>query len=106
MPMSSQSPFRIAAAIVLPAFLVTLSSGQQLNPSDPAKGFDPDAVHEGQRKAVSTTPDAGRVNPASPILALPPHGNVNGGVDYGFINVGVVFGARVYSGSFAQAIEL
>jgi hypothetical protein len=31
---------------------------------------------------------------------------VNGGVDYGFINVGVVFGARIYSGTFAQAIEL
>jgi hypothetical protein len=31
---------------------------------------------------------------------------VNGGVDYGFINAGVVFGARIYSGSFAQAIEL
>jgi hypothetical protein len=27
-------------------------------------------------------------------------------VDYGFINVGVVFGARIYIGNFAQAIEL
>ncbi len=107
MRMSSQSPVRIAATTVLAAFLVTLSSGQQLNPrSDPAKGFDPRAAGKGQRKAVSTTPDAGEVNPASPIVALPPHGNVNGGVDYGFINVGVVFGARIYSGNFAQAIEL
>jgi hypothetical protein len=107
MPMTSQSPVRIAAAIVLPVFLVMMSSGQQLSPfSDPAKGFDPGAVHKGQRKAASPTVDAARVNPASPILALPQHGNVNGGVDYGFINVGVVFGARIYSGSFTQAIEL
>jgi hypothetical protein len=107
MRISGQSPVRIAAATVLAAFLVTLSSGQQLNPrSDPAKGFDPRAVGKGQRKVVSATPDAGGVNPASPIVALPPHGNVNGGVDYGFINVGVVFGARIYSGNYAQAIEL
>jgi hypothetical protein len=107
MRMNSQSPVQIAAATVLAAFLVTLSSGQQLSPrSDPAKGFDPRAVPRGQRKALSTTADAGGVNPASPIVALPPHGNVNGGVDYGFINVGVVFGARIYSGNFAQAIEL
>jgi hypothetical protein len=105
--MSTQSPVHISAAIVVPVFLVTLSWGQQLNPfPDPAKGFDPGAVHKGPRKAVSTTFDAGRVNPASPILALPQHGNGNGGVDYGFINVGVVFGARIYSGNFAQAIEL
>jgi hypothetical protein len=105
--MSSQSTVQIALAIIVPVFLATLSSGQQLSPiSDPAKGFDPGAVHKGQRKAVSTASDAGRVDPASPIVALPQHGNVNGGVDYGFINVGVVFGARIYSGSFAQAIEL
>jgi hypothetical protein len=105
--MISQSPIQIAAAIVVPVLLATLSSGQQLNPfSDPAKGFDPGRVHKAQRKAVGTTFDPGRVNPASPILALPQHGNVNGGVDYGFLNVGVVFGARIYSGNFVQAIEL
>jgi hypothetical protein len=98
---------RPATTIVLAFFFGTLISGQQLSPaSDPAKGFDPRAVHKTQLKTVSTTSDPGRVNPASPIFALPPHGNVNGGVDYGFINVGVVFGARVYSGQFAQAIEL
>src|SRR3984885_13275111 len=107
MRMTSKSPVRIAAAIVLPVFLVMLSSGQQLSPfSDPAKGFDPGAVHKVQRKAASGTIDASRINPASPILALPQHGNANGGVDYGFINMGVVFGARIYSGNFAQAIEL
>jgi hypothetical protein len=105
--MRRQSPVQIMLAIVAPVFLATLSSGQQLNPiSDPAKGFDPGAVHKGQRKTVNTTFDAGRVDPASPIVALPPHGNVNGGVDYGFINVGVIFGARIYSGTYGQAIEL
>jgi hypothetical protein len=105
--MTGQSPVQIVVVIVLPVLLATLSSGQQLNPVvDPAKGFDPGAVHKRQPKAVSTSFDAGRVDPASPIVALPQHGNVNGGVDYGFINVGVVFGARIYSGNFAQAIEL
>lgn len=107
MRMMSQSPVRIVVVAVVLVFLATLGAGQQVNPiSDPAKGFDPGMVHKGQRKAVSTTFDARRVDPASPIAALPQHGNVNGGVDYGFINVGVVFGARVYSGTFAQAIEL
>ncbi len=88
--MSTQSPVQMSIAVVVPVLLVTLSWGQQLNPfSDPDKVFDP-----------------GRINPASPILALPQHGNGNGGVDYGFINVGVVFGARIYSGNFVQAIEL
>jgi hypothetical protein len=31
---------------------------------------------------------------------------VNGGVDYGYNNVGVVFGAKVFSTNFAHAIEL
>jgi hypothetical protein len=105
--MRSQSSVQIVVAIVVPVFLATLSSGQQLKPiSDPAKGFDPGAIHKGQRKAFGATLDAARVDPANAIVALPPHGNVNGGVDYGFINVGVVFGARIYSGTFAQAIEL
>jgi len=91
----------------LGGFLGTLSSGQQLHPrSDPTKGFDPRAVPRRTSKAVSTTSDAGRVDPASPISLLPQRGNVNGGVDHGYNNMGVVFGAKIYSGNLAQAIEL
>jgi hypothetical protein len=97
----------MVAAIFLAVLLVDLSSGQQLHPgTDPAKGFDPRAVPRKTSKAVSTTLDAGRVNPSSPISALRQHGNANGGVDHGYINLGVVFGAKIYSGNFANAIEL
>jgi hypothetical protein len=37
---------------------------------------------------------------------LPQHGNKNGGTDRGYNNVGVIFGARVYTGSLANAVEL
>jgi hypothetical protein len=57
-------------------------------------------------KALNSAPDSGRVNPANPISLLPQHGNVNGGVDHGYNNVGVVFGARIFSGNLAVAIEL
>jgi len=95
-----------ALAIFLAAISSTLSSGQQLHArSDPANRFDPRSIPTATT-AVSKTPDPGRVNPASPIFLLPQHGNVNGGVDHGYSNVGVVFGARIYSGNLAQAIEL
>jgi hypothetical protein len=106
--MSIQSRARKAVvALFLAAFSVTLSSGQQLHPpSDPAKGFDPRAVPRRASKAVTAASDAGRVSPASPVSLLPQHGNANGGVDHGYTNVGVVFGARVYSGNLTNAIEL
>src|SRR5208283_1882372 len=104
---SNHSTVHVKAATILALLSVTLALGQQLKPrSDPAKGFDPRALRKGPRKAVTTASDSGRVNPASPILSLPQHGNVNGGVDQGFINVGVVFGAKVYTANLAQAIEL
>ncbi len=95
------------SAIFLAVVLAASGSGQQLRPrSDPAKGFDPRAVPKKPTKALSSKPDPGRVNPASPIFWLPQHGNANGGVDYGYNNVGVVFGARIYSGNYTNAIEL
>ncbi|MGA2598465.1 MAG: hypothetical protein ABSH09_15925 [Bryobacteraceae bacterium] len=105
--MCNQLPVQIAAVTILAVLSVTLGSAQQLKPrSDPAKGFNPRAVHKISRKAVSTTLDPGRVNPASPILALTQHGNVNGGADQGYTNVGVVFGARIYTENLVQAVEL
>jgi hypothetical protein len=106
--MSAQSRGQIAiTSMFLAVLLATPSSGQQLQPrSDPTKGFDPRAVPRRTSKAASATSDAGKVNPASPILLLPQHGNVNGGVDHGYSNLGVIFGARIYSGNMAQAIEL
>ncbi len=105
--MSNQSHAQIAATMFLAVLSATLSSGQQLHArSSPVKGFDPRAIPTRTSKAVSTTSDAGRVNPASPIYLLPQHGNMNGGVDYGYSNVGVVFGARIYTGNLAVAIEL
>ena len=108
MRMGTQSRGRIAvAAMSLAVLFVTFSSGQQLHRrSDPTKGFDPRAVPRKISNALSTPPDTDRVNPASPIVLLPPHGNVNGGVDHGYSNVGVVFGARIYSGNLVEAIEL
>jgi hypothetical protein len=105
--MSNQSPAKIAAATILGVLSVTLSAGQQLGArSDPAAKFDPRADPIRTSKSAGTTPDAGRVNPASPVYVLPQHGNVNGGVDHGYNNVGVVFGARIYSGNLVVAIEL
>jgi hypothetical protein len=96
-----------AAAAILAAFLVQPCSAQQLaRRSDPAKGFDPRAVPKGSGKAMSAVGDPSGVNPASPVLLLPQHGNSNGGVDHGLMNVGVIFGARVYSANLAQAVEL
>lgn len=104
--MSKQSYAQMAAAVILTVHSATLVSGQSLHPrSDPAKGFDPRAVPTRPSVAVNTT-DAGRVNPGSPISLLPQHGNANGGVDHGYSNVGVIFGARIYSGNLAVAIEL
>jgi hypothetical protein len=106
--MSTRSRAQIAGTSIFLAILsVTLSSGQQLRPrSEPTKGFDPRSVPRKTPKAVSTTSDAFKVNPASPINFLPQHGNVNGGLDHGYSNMGVVFGARIYSGHLAEAIEL
>ena len=105
--MSNQSPVQIAAAAILALISVTAGLAQQSKPrSDPSKGFDPRAVRKGPRKTVIAAPDPLRINPSSTILSLPQHGNVSGGADRGFINVGVVFGARVYTANLAQAIEL
>ena len=91
----------------LAILLAAVSSGQQVHPrSDPAKGFNSSAVSGRAIKAVGLVPGAARINPSSPIQLLPQHGNVNGGVDHGYSNVGVVFGARIYSGNLVNAIEL
>ena len=108
MRMRIPSSAQIAVATMLVGgFLGTLGSAQPLHPrSDPSKGFDPRAVPRRTSKAAGAPSDAGRVNPASPISLLPQHGNVNGGVDHGYSNVGVVFGAKIYSGHLVQAIDL
>lgn len=91
----------------LAVFSASTSAGQPLRPrADPAKGFDPGRVPRRTIKAESAAPDGGRVSPSSPILLLPPRGNVNGGTDLGYSNLGVVFGARIYSGNLVNAIEL
>jgi hypothetical protein len=106
--MSDRTNARIAAAAMfLTVLSVAPSSGQQSHPrADPASGFDPHAAPARTNAAAGTTPDAARVNPASPVLLLPSRGNAQGGVDHGLRNLGVVFGARVYSEKLAQAIEL
>lgn len=105
--MTSTSPAQmVTVAMFLAVVSTTLSSGQQLHPrSDPANGFDPRSTPTPTTPAGKTS-DPGRVNPSSPIFVLPQHGNATGGVDHGYTNVGVVFGARIYSGNLAQAIEL
>jgi hypothetical protein len=86
--------------------VATAVSGQVHPPSDPAKGFDPSAASSRPIKAVKTAPDPSRINSANPIVLLPQHGNAGGGVDHGYSNVGVVFGARIYSANLVNAIEL
>src|SRR5262249_11700130 len=39
------------------------------------------------------------------LIHLTQHGNINGGVDTGDLQFGMVFGARVWSGNFGDAIE-
>jgi hypothetical protein len=99
-----------AATTLFPAvFSVTLCIGQSLAPrADPAKGFDPDAATERQATSVSATAPITftRVIQAASVILLPQHGNVNGGTDRGYSNVGIVFGARIYGGNLANAIEL
>jgi hypothetical protein len=62
---------------------------------NPATGFNPKAS-----VAIAEPANLADVIPSTQ------HGNANGGVDYGYTNVGVIFGAKIYSGNFAMAIEL
>ena len=57
-------------------------------------------------RAANAASEASRVNPASSIFLLPQHGNLTGGVDRGYSNAGVVFGARIVSNNLAMGIEL
>ncbi len=76
--------------------LASLAQGEPSHsPSNPAAGFVPSA-----HIARSASADL------SSVVALRQHGNGNGGTDYGYYNVGVIFGAKVYSGNYAVAIEL
>lgn len=95
------------ASMFLALLTATPSSGQPLRPrSDPSKGFNSSVATGRISKPATAVTDAVRVDPARPIFLLPQHGNANGGVDYGYNNVGVIFGARIYSGNLAMAIEL
>jgi hypothetical protein len=91
----------------LAVFCAAWSSGQQAGPrADPTKGFDlagPPAVNG---KTVSVPAAAALANAGTAVYPLPAHGNSNGGVDKGYHNVGVIFGARLFSDNLAKAVEL
>jgi hypothetical protein len=87
---------RAAFATLVLAVLASLAQGEPSHsPSNPATGFVPNA-HVAKSAYVDL----------SSVVALRQHGNGNGGTDYGYHNVGVIFGAKVYSGTYAVAIEL
>ena len=87
---------RAAFATLVLAVLASLAQGEPSHsPSNPATGFVPNA-HVAKSASVDL----------SSVVALRQHGNGNGGTDYGYHNVGVIFGAKVYSGTYAVAIEL
>ena len=96
--------------LLLAVFSVAPCIGQQVPlPSDPSKGFDPSLKPGNRNTEGSITPSpvrSSQVNPAADVIPLPPHGNVDGGKDRGMTNVGVIFGARIYGGNLANAIEL
>src|SRR3954470_24165976 len=50
---------------------------------------------------VSPRPFLGFPGSANP---LPQHGNINGGVDRGFNDVGIIYAARLYTGDFVDSI--
>jgi len=94
--MHHPSRSRVAFATLVLAVLAPLAQGESSHsPSNPATGFVPNA-----HLARSASADL------SSVVALRQHGNGNGGTDYGYHNVGVIFGAKVYSGTYAVAIEL
>ena len=102
----------ITCAVTLPSLAITLvffavpGSSQSVEPSDPAKGFRPNAAPSAPAKAVHLTPDARRIDPASPVAVLPFRGIAGLGTDLGYYNVGVIFGAKIYADTMVQAIEL
>lgn len=98
-----------AATLFLVVFSVTSCIGQHLPPrADPAKGFDPNAGAKKSTTGVSemTPAPVTRATQAGSVIPLPEHGNVNGGMDRGYSNFGIIFGARIYGANLANAIEL
>lgn len=94
--MHKQLRRRAVFATLLLTVLASLAQGEPSRaPSNPATGFSSKA---NITSAASTD--------LSGVVPLKQHGNGNGGQDYGYHNVGVVFGAKVYSGNFAVAMEL
>lgn len=76
-------------------------------PSNPATDFSPKRQVAPHPNGVTTKDLApGLVNPGGGMNPLPQHGNINGGTDLGYRKVGVIFGAKIYSGNFTDAIEL
>jgi hypothetical protein len=50
----------------------------------------------------SIRPDLGAPGSLSP---LPQHGNVNGGTDRGYNDVGIIYAMRLYTGNFADSVS-
>jgi hypothetical protein len=88
---------RLPEAVFFVAAVLSASavSGQEAPPRwNPATGFDPRPLPSGPPEVNSS------------VILLPPHGNTNGGSDRGYTNVGIIFGAKIYGGNLATAIEL
>jgi hypothetical protein len=72
--------------------------------SDPSAGFANDKnIHKGTRPLAD--PAQGDLGPAGGMNPLPQHGNINGGMDHGYTRMDMIFGARLYTGNFTDAIE-
>jgi hypothetical protein len=95
----------VAAAFLLALISVTVCIGQQSRRlADPADGFDPYSDSGSGTASPGLAPIKGFDSPA--VFLLPPHGNINGGTDRGYSNLGIIFGARIYGDNLVKAIEL
>jgi hypothetical protein len=98
--------WRVAAACLLALISVTVCIGQQSRRlADPTRGFDP-YPDNGSRTASPGLVSPTKSFDSPTVFLLPHHGNVNGGTDRGYSNVGIIFGARIYGDNLVKAIEL
>lgn len=93
---------------LLPVVLLsTMAAGQAAQPpADPAKGFDLAGPPSVNGRVITAPPAAALDFLNGPVYLLPAHGKEDGGVDRGYRNVGIIFGARIFGDNVSKAVEL
>ena len=98
--------------VLFTLFILAATPGtaqQSRPPADPTKGFDPSTtilVRNASRNTQSAPILLTRTIEASTVIPLPDEGHLEGGVDRGLINAGIIFGARIFGQSGPDSIEL